>query len=127
MAEPEAGPELDARMAELMGYKPYGGKCLVIAPGEYTYIGGRVYRRQGEIMVLFEPSTDWSAAEEVLAKLHQDGWTVFIEGDVDGWVVRFQRPGDPHTTDVVSVYSDAPTAPLAICRAALKAVEKTDG
>ena len=72
-------------------------------------------------------STDWSAAGEVVDKLDSN-WRVLIVQDLNGrrWQCVFEPPGvgaiDPEVPEG-SVFANAETVPLAICRAALKVTE----
>ena len=62
-----------------------------------------------------EYSTDLAAAWEVMARFLHD-WQIDIHGCAEGWeVALLSQEGD-------EVFGESDTAPLAICRAALKAV-----
>lgn len=108
MSEHEEGRELDAHVAEkLMGWRR--------VPPRY--------------------STDIAAAWEVLEKLDAMGLKVEVGNRVEGargggWFAAVTRWGGKECEECGSPYvvedvSAAPTAPLAICRAAL-AVPKAD-
>lgn len=145
-----AGLELDALVAELRGWTAYreerGEYALSVAirpggepPWENVQHAYREAARKRYTQITCSEaialgffgqgfprfSTDIAAAIEVAEKLRLDGWTVFLEGDIDGWVVIIQETGDPHCRDLVSAYADAKTAALAICRAALAVMENT--
>lgn len=102
-----AGPALDAAIAELMGLD-----AKLFDDG-----GCRACRARG-YWPRFEPSTDISAAWEVVEWLRANGWNVLITLDSDdtGGECRFHRRKAPGI-----FVAKAPTAPLAICHAALAA------
>ena len=114
----EAGRELDALVAEkVMGWQWYDGHGTA-GPSYWETQGGE-FAHFGE----FEPSTDIAAAWEVVEKMAElvgpisVAWGSFgTEGNMAS-VMAFM--GNP--PGVV-----APTAPLAICRAALLAVMERD-
>jgi len=63
-------------------------------------------------------SRNISAAWQVVEKLCRDGRKVYVFNHPDGW----------HECDIDGVLlASAPSAPLAICRAALKAMGYSDG
>lgn len=99
----QAGRELDALVAE---------KVMNDIPGKA--LGSRHY------------STDMAAAWEVVTWLQAKGWAVWIgnEGEDGTWTCLAGPPNPnvilPEVT--AEIETDADTAPLAICLAALKAV-----
>ena len=69
-------------------------------------------------------STDWTAAGEVLERIQELGWT-FLElckRQSGGWRAEFGRPRQSGLGLVYCTIYQQPTAPLAICLAALAAV-----
>lgn len=107
--ELEAGPQMDALVAEkVMGWSIRGelwkDKRGTIRRSKSTF-------EQYEPSIRWSPSTDIAAAWEVVEKMPMGMWP-----SVDGWVVEIP---DGSGDEV-----EAPTAPLAICRAALKAIER---
>lgn len=128
MSELKAGRELDALVAEkVMGWRPMqGGVSMEIGEkGDLWEDGSRKwYGKDGDprpMRLLPSPkfSTDIASA-----------WLVVEKTDpVFSWVLSRAQDGDYdvsmtfHATDYEIVYeATADTAPLAICRAALKAV-----
>lgn len=121
-----AGRELDALIAEkVMGRCPHRETrryCIedgnsVDSGYECVACGKDVYG--SERCPAF--STDMTAAWPLVEKLRADGMEVDLlsePGNVDGWAVKTNRP-DEEFCQIVT----APTAPLAICRAALATVE----
>lgn len=73
-------------------------------------------------------SADMAAAWEVVEKLKADGWDIHIDSvgfnnDIEGeWRTFFSLDND-EDTQVAHVFEDGDTAPHAICRAALAALE----
>ena len=61
-------------------------------------------------------STDIAAVWEVVEKLHQDYHDIQLENDCE------EHTEDVWFVQIMPIRAKAPTAPLAICRAALKAV-----
>ena len=143
----EAGSELDARVAEeVMGLHlhtiadgSHRGVYWTRAPGPYAPCLWRAdYRDPDEVpsdcaRLTFCPSTDWAAAGEVLAKL-REMWTEATDG-VSGLDDDFPRPFDD-TAFFSSLHRHADrrwpwaflyATPLAICLAALEAVEGEAG
>jgi hypothetical protein len=133
-----AGRELDGRVAtEVMGWEPYSG--------------GYYYGKDGHILVClsgepdgsrppWSPSTDIAAAfqvwERVVELLRQEPNTSGIQIEqVQSWWQKDEpaamwrvnivegNNGDPETM-FVRFSIEAPTAPLAICKAALQAVNQ---
>ena len=122
-AEMEAGRELDALVAERVmglsvqwdyGRVPFYWHPATLAHGlEIGPDGLSAVRRP------IKPySTDISAAWLVVEKLRADGFYPEIHALTDGdWRCEIRASGEP-----IDVWEDAPTAPLAICRAALAAI-----
>lgn len=109
-----AGPEMDRLIAEkVMGWKEY--HC----EGGYTDTSGyiRITDKWASDENSFHPSTNianaWEVVEEIVADRQDSAFELFFRGK-DGWGVA--------TTDNVR-WALGDTAPLAICRAALKAVQ----
>lgn len=109
-----AGREMDALVAEkVMGWTPSlssQGIMWLNKDGEYE---------RGEHT--FHPSTDIAAAWEVVERLEAIGvllWKLGREDHMPNWYVSVGRNFQP------GVSAEERTAPLAICRAALKAVSK---
>ena len=136
----EAGREMDALVAEkVMGCSVMrenyhrtlgdGGKWEWLRCG---CIGGpHNYRddtaRDGMLVYY---STDISAAWEVVEKMGALGWKFGMVQDGTLWDVNTYNPDVRPScafcghTPSGAINASAPTVPLAICRAALKAVEK---
>ena len=108
-----AGPDLDALVAaKVMGWARKGP---YLVPLELT---ARLLEAH-QVPDVPCYSTDITAAWRVVEKMKDDG-DVFIEWWRDGeWTVARKPLGFRGEGDVIS----APTAPLAICRSALLAVE----
>ena len=103
----EAGPELDRRIIlDVMGWKPWEGEFCQGMSGEFWCIGSLDYETPQ-----FCPSTDISAAWEVAGKLN--GFSIGRSGGDGSWMCSCH-----------GALAQAETAPLAICRAALKAVRR---
>jgi Phage ABA sandwich domain len=124
MDQPEAGPELDALVAEkVMGCKTYlYGRC----PNPFLRCGceNQAHEIQDECNVgLKQYSTDIAAAWEVVEKL-KNAWcfSLLYHQDNLEWNAEFEKHTDPW--NVVKHFADADAAPLGICRAALQAVDK---
>ena len=119
----EAGPELDARVAErVMGWfkvrwreKPRRSEWV----WRWCRTKATYYAAHGS----WSPSTDWAAAGEVLEKLNLLTFSLHREncGGVRYDVVCYDKPDQSD-----QVHATATAAPLAICRAALKAVEESE-
>jgi len=138
----EAGREMDALVAtEVMGLPPWKEFVLEDIPGEPCggfgdYCNADLHWKHNDqikergINDLKRPwdySTSISAAWQVVEKLHSLGWVVDVTVDNGtGRYCKVWKMGNDGR-DVGSEERDALTAPLAICRAALKAVnnEKT--
>lgn len=107
---PEAWIYTDSSLASGIGYE-----CVLCGEGPPPY------------------STDIAGAWQVVEKMQADGCSVLLhyhpEGMAEewlrGWTVSVQRGGTPaRPFDTPYVWHQAATAPLAICLAALAAVEK---
>lgn len=111
MSDPQwqAGPELDAEVAGIvLGLEP----CSV--PGCV---------REGRYHALRSYSADLAAAWLVVERLISSGHDyLLLWGDTEGWRAGFI----PHDSSIRARYmvGPEPTAPLAICRAALLFLEK---
>ena len=121
--EMPAGRELDALVAEkVMGFClcPYDPKWMRADTGSGIWIDGDTWRCTDHGKPAFTPwrsySTDIAAAWEVVEKMRED-YEPRIELWDEGWEVTILTG-----TDRGSASGRALTAPLAICRAALKAV-----
>lgn len=121
MSDLPAGRELDALVAEkVMGWRRLPDTPEWGVPPDYTTGGALGWRPY---------STDIAAAWEVVEKL-REGW---LEVNLDctafncANTVRccVTKQGQQHPP--FPLYADAKTAPLAICRAALRAVGGPDG
>ncbi len=120
----EAGLRLDALVAkEVMGWlileMPNAFGRPFLKEEHWFHNGEHYWCEDGKLLSqIFDPSASISAAWE----LADQPWPITIrkypiDESNDQWeVVIFNMPGGVHFTAI------APTAPLAICRAALKAV-----
>lgn len=135
--EMPAGIELDILVAEALGYTritPLTTKVMKDSDPVFMVVSGgssigndRVYIRQstGEF-TYFVPSIDIATAWEVVAQITA---AFFLEHPFtvgQSWYVRFENRGDGTWQDEIAVRAVGSTAPLAICRAALKFVEAVD-
>lgn len=130
MSEYEAGRQLDAMIAErVMGW-------TVNRPGDrhwHTLGGGLGGRQVGsnccedryDYARAFMPSQDIRSAWEVVATFEagrvvgdKPGWP-----DAHGWYVGLNRSPRGWEAHIGTATAEADTAPLAICRCALKAIE----
>ena len=118
------GPELDALVAEkVMGWRlvddMYHYKLLLQESGTWRETSTKELRELHPNCVWkncqrdFRPSTDISAAWEVVEKMAKDDFYIEIYRDSCGWAVLFGG--------YVPQASDKETAPHAICLAALEA------
>ena len=122
----EAGPELDRMVAEKVmcwklgesewchGPMTHGGSFMrfwLDRDGQYAKHGATIFSEK------WNPSSDISAAWQVVEKLISDGWhfNISFKGH---WVASIYNE-----SEVRAFYGHAETAPSAISRAALKAVE----
>jgi hypothetical protein len=113
----EAGPELDALIAEkVMEWTEWP------ISGDYVTLHGKT----GHTIDTFNPSSDISAAWEVVEKLQDTPTEYFFE--ICKTPVIWRQSGKPTHWHVElggqKAYADA--APLAICRAALLAVMEAE-
>ena len=139
-----AGPELDLLIAEkVMGYPiidvtppcdhnvtPYVTHIAVFSPTQIHYHRALGNEKQNYMWGIWQPSTDIAQAWEVVEKLRDSFHYVSIIFAHEG---NFQVQ-DPRYSISISEFDEklnqrievglnaAPTAPLAICRAALKAI-----
>ena len=111
-----AGPRINAWIAErVMGW------TIEVMPNNGQEMGHVGQSRAGAGSVLiptdWSPSTDIAPAWEVWEKLtgHRDWWQTAIHRCDGHW----RASGYKHGSSVRDLAADAPTAPLAICRAAL--------
>ena len=117
--EMEAGPELDALVAEIvMGWKLKrfnDGGIVIIGdvPPDATHL---ICCPSHPRAFLWSPSQDIAAAWQVVEKMQADGFEFTMRGHPDGWVevaiFHYKRNLFGRWTEL---------APLAICVAALKA------
>ncbi|RLG44476.1 MAG: hypothetical protein DRN81_04505 [Thermoproteota archaeon] len=122
----EPGPELDRLMAEeVMGWEEGEDfDCSKEGPLIYYPSRNRVLGRK------WSPSTDIAAAWEVIRKMLDSGWGCEIYSpnnpyaleNADKWFVVFAKSGP--IVMQLNFSAKAPSAPLAICRAALLAVKE---
>ena len=128
MAELQPGPELDALVAEkVMEWVRRNGSWYDTFRPPYRATQEQGYwvtaLRRKEIVSMFSwfcPSTSVADAWEAVEKLRAEGRWWSIENCEAGWNVQ---TGPTLLEQVVAV---APTAPHAICLAALKAVGAID-
>ncbi len=128
----EAGLELNTLMAEkVMGWTKWNPKSSTERPQGTYWWQGRDPGRVGEpfcVMVAdgpgststFYPSTDNAAAGQLWEELKQRGIFFGVWSTPDGWDVENYETGENWVTSV-------DTYPLAVCWAALKAVESAGG
>jgi hypothetical protein len=123
-AEMEAGGALDARVAK----KVMGRHVMSVAGGRWTE-GYAPSERGGVAWFVMEDATrpreelpyyslEVADAWEVVERLREFGCAVFVGGRPDAWEVEIISEGG-----LSNKVDDQPTAPLAIVRAALAAVE----
>ncbi len=112
----EAGRLLDALVAEkVMGWRRKPGRNVWIDDNVLT--GWLIEPDDVNDAPCWAPSTDIAAAWEVVEKvMYPHGWYLAPVPDSEGWWGVFTPP-DEHREVALGA-----TAPLAICRAALKAV-----
>ena len=115
----EAGMILDRLVAiEVMKWKPWKEQWLRGPSGKTYYIA----KQEEHNAVYFRPSTDISAAWEVVEKFINPLIIRQLPRDNGGWRCNFREStGSDRIDSQFDAY--ASTAPLAICRAALKAVK----
>lgn len=122
----EAGPELDALVAEkVMGWEwktnPITGTSRLMPPSHFLRLGDLIFPHM-------HYSTEIVAAWEVVQKLYEKGLIVCITLDRDeqryGPVECCVEDDKRKRGNTMIALAYALTAPLAICRAALKVVEE---
>jgi hypothetical protein len=121
----EAGPELDALVArEVMGWWIFEQAAHMDGDRVYPHCYHESERRGRGLIVYdgvvekpFRPSTDIAAAFSLLDRF--DGWKL-VSSPVGIQCVLYTIKKVDHPPEMVG--EDADTAPLAICRAALKSV-----
>lgn len=129
----ECGPE--EPMAEPGDHPAYVEECICewvrqnnVEYGkdpEHGWIHGHSWQC---LAIVPEHSTSVAAAWEVVEKMRERGWQLHLQGPHGGWRARFVWWGE--TIPVVGArpridpHADADTAPLAICLAAIQAVEE---
>ena len=125
--ELEAGPDLDALIAEkVMG---------LVIDHDFRDDNSPVVRVVSADVTFIEPcpgySTNIAAAWEVVEKLKSLDWEIEVsvtcklpDGDSETYYCGLQQGDDnaPWSKDYRYLQTWAPMAPLAICRAALKAI-----
>jgi hypothetical protein len=128
MSEMQAGPELDAKVAEkVMGWKR-----------EQAPRGTPIWRWQDrltwESVNGYRPSLSISDAWGVVARLNRLGWSVSVHertpyrgADECLSDCILERYPDDEGAEPIRVSVSADTAPLAISRAALQATEQDGG
>ena len=119
--ELKAGCELDARVAQQVLSLPHleygpGMKCPECG-GEVDFrVRAWCFNCQGWFYSPYrEYSTDIAAAWQVVEQFKD--YNMQLDGHGDGWTFHIFK-------DATCYEADAPTAPLAICRAALKATQE---
>jgi hypothetical protein len=127
----DAGRALDALVAEkVMGWTALhrrdGGSAEYLGTvPDNSFVGASTAKRiPGKTYCVPEYSTDIAAAWLVVERMRADGWWPEVKYLVDWdnaakWYAACHRP--PHQWSAT-----AATAPLAICRAALAALENSD-
>jgi len=126
----KAGPELDALVAEWMGWRledtGHPVKFWVDQDNLLTGWCDSDWRADmvdwGDAPELFSgngawrPSTDWTAAGIVVEKMiTRTSWECYLTHQFDGWDCLFSAP------DKLDAHGTGQSLPLAICLAALKA------
>lgn len=137
MSEALQGRALDASVAEkVMGWKcprHYQDErgnmknCGVggyLKYGAHTWARRQFYQRKEQQMVPCDHfdhySTDITTAWQVVTQMSADGWKFELLQSCGMWYARFRKVNDPKRSGLCA---DADTAPMAICVAALRAVE----
>jgi hypothetical protein len=120
-----AGRELDRRIVlDVMGWKPWESPYAEGPSGRTYFISDDQVDYD---FPDFKPSRDIAAAWEVVAKIQDllENFTMVFNSDRgrgnNEWRIWKQELGPEENEEPLA---GAPTAPLAICRAALKAVQK---
>ena len=105
----EAGPELDALVAEhVMGWRWAVAECEAPSLND-----GRCQKPNGAFVLNFKPSRDIAAAWQAVEKFNNYDWK--LESHGEGETFTIYKDGTHYS-------GDGAGAPLAICRAALKAM-----
>ncbi len=121
-SEVEAGPELDALVAEkVMGCRVVhcrDGTYKLRVPGSYDRVD--FVTAEGARSACPKYSTDIAAAWEVMEKMAKEGYKPCVGMNGHCWDATMRVDIATTTEDE---WMSANTAPLAICRAALAAVE----
>lgn len=117
----DASRELDALIAEKVMdwtwrtyWRPEEARALFPPPCEGSYAMGDAYP---------EYSTDIAAAWLVVEKLESGGYCVHVENFPPSTPAAYRWRAHVETAELSIGYGDADSAPLAICRAALAAME----
>jgi hypothetical protein len=138
--EMEAGPELNALVAEVMGWRQFDFQGLESTIGtkpdtwyDPDHLGRcwkgspfRIGDRYDHLFVPWAPSTNIAAAWQVVEKLYSEGWTINVgslAAHPRGWRCTLtQMHADDFYKHPQTWEANADTVCLAICRAALLAV-----
>lgn len=130
----QAGPELDRLVAErVMGWtaEEIGGSLTGFTNGRIISASRSEHRADGRV-ITFHPSENIAHAWEVVEHLRKNRFLALEltpkTEPVGWWTASWIDVGDANEDDyemVHDVYVHAPTAPHAICLAALKAVAAT--
>lgn len=124
-AEIQAGPEMDTEIARAIGCVGVGTPA-----GTWWYLGKKTWNECPKF------STSIAAAWLVVEKMQELGWghcsidrcfwgnETSNDRDDWAWTVTFHSDEDPNN---IKVLDSAETAPLAICRAALAALDADHG
>lgn len=116
--------DLDRRIAEAMGWEDFDkvwGRVWKKSDGTYDYM---VDDREYDDPPRWHPSTSWDQAGVVVEWMRERGWRLKLDGPfgiTKTWHAAFSAE-DPEERWGVW-FDEAPTAPEAIVRAALKALE----
>ena len=112
----EAGKGFDAIIArQVMGWTKATLHDDVTGPEAYWCMGGKAMAPVDS----FTPSTDIASAWEVVEKLRAQGHHTILSPHDEGWALTILNA----FTSGEDLVATAHTAPLAICLAALKAVQ----
>lgn len=131
----QAGPELDAEIAR----RVFGHESATVVnanlPSKYRYMKTDCftprkckelgYCPEGGCMDMPHYSTDIAEAWLVVEKMRERGWRFVVRDGAERGVPYVVTLWGPHDGSPTIVHVDeGDTAPLAICRAALAALEK---
>ena len=119
--EMPAGPEMDALMAEAMGWKQLSRRLWHDTNGHERWIDGNMSFIHQQPR--WSPSTDIAAAWEAVKHFHKKGYISSLRFEDDRHSAWFALPGDFTSNLYASMplpVGEAGSAPLAICRACLK-------